>query len=339
MASIREIAKEAGVSPGTVSRVLNEDPSLSVATETRQRIIEIANARNYTKQKRLTRQIQIVTHASKEKEMIDPYYRELRLAIEKEVKHLNLTLKKTIRTNELTSIEQLKQVEKAGSVIVIGPFKQSVIQQLYTYNARLILINQIDAPSHIDAVSSDLYHSMEALLEELQNQGIEKVTYVGGETKIRDVGHAHDIVADARQRAYVNWCEKFNIHMDNYSSNWERQNGLEIGQHIAERETLPQIVITGNDVLAVGVLQGLQQAHIRVPQDVQLVSFNDSEITQYTAPMISSIRIPIEEFGRQAVRLAQDQMKGNRQVAIHMQLNTQLNYRESFLKAVSVDSE
>ena len=43
MASIREIAKEAGVSPGTVSRVLNEDPSLSVATATRERIIEIAN--------------------------------------------------------------------------------------------------------------------------------------------------------------------------------------------------------------------------------------------------------------------------------------------------------
>lgn len=91
-------------------------------------------------------------------------------------------------------------------------------------------------------------------------------------------------------------------------------------------------------MLAVGVLQGLQQAQIRVPEDVQLVSFNDSEITQYTAPMISSVRIPIEEFGRQAVRLAQDQMKGQREVAIHMQLNTYLNYRESFLKAVSVDS-
>ncbi|PWZ97558.1 hypothetical protein DD924_12210 [Staphylococcus pseudintermedius] len=178
MASIREIAKEAGVSPGTVSRVLNEDPSLSVATKTRQRIIEIANARNYTKQKRLTRQIQIVTHASKEKEMIDPYYRELRLAIEKEVKHLNLTLKKTIRTNTLTSIEQLQQVEKAGSVIVIGPFKQSVIQQLYTYNARLILINQIDAPNHIDAVSSDLYDSMQVLLESLQQQHVGKVAII-----------------------------------------------------------------------------------------------------------------------------------------------------------------
>lgn len=338
MASIREIAKEAGVSPGTVSRVLNEDPSLSVATKTRQRIIEIANARNYTKQKRLTRQIQIVTHASKEKEMIDPYYRELRLAIEKEVKHLNLTLKKTIRTNELTSIEQLQQVEKAGSVIVIGPFKKSVIAQLYTYNERLILINQIDAPSHIDAVSSDLYQSMQALLEELQERRVEKVAYVGGETKVRDISHTHDRIADARQRAYVDWCAQSNIQMDYYPSNWERQSGLEIGQRIAERGSLPQVIITGNDVLAVGVLQGLQQAHIRVPQDVQLVSFNDSEITQYTAPMISSIRIPIEEFGRQAVRLAQDQMKGQRQVAIHMQLNTHLNYRESFLKAVSVDS-
>ncbi|ELI5508204.1 LacI family DNA-binding transcriptional regulator [Staphylococcus pseudintermedius] len=338
MASIREIAKEAGVSPGTVSRVLNEDPSLSVATKTRQRIIEIANARNYTKQKRLTRQIQIVTHASKEKEMIDPYYRELRLAIEKEVKHLNLTLKKTIRTNTLTSIEQLQQVEKVGSVIVIGPFKQSVIQQLYTYNARLILINQIDAPNHIDTVSSDLYDSMQVLLESLQQQHVRKVAYVGGETKVRDVGQTHDTVADARQRAYIDWCAQTNAEELYYPSNWERHNGLEIGQRIAQSGALPQVVITGNDVLAVGVLQGLQQAQIRVPEDVQLVSFNDSEITQYTAPMISSVRIPIEEFGRQAVRLAQDQMKGQRQVAIHMQLNTYLNYRESFLKAVSVDS-
>ena len=62
------------------------------------------------------------------------------------------------------------------------------------------------------------------------------------------------------------------------------------------------------------------------------MSFNDSEMSQYTVPMISSVRIPIEEFGRQAVRLAQDLMKGQREVAIHMQLNTALQYRSSFPK-------
>lgn len=339
MVSIRDIAKEAGVSPGTVSRVLNEDPSLSVAASTRQRIRQIAEDRQYTKQKRMTRQIQIVTHASKEKEMIDPYYRELRLAIEKEVKHLNLTLKKTLRTHTLTSMDGLRQVEKAGAVIVIGPFKQSVIEQLYAYNPRLILINQLDAPRHIDTVSSDLYQSMFALLQELEQRDVSVVAYVGGETKVRDLGNGFDCITDARQQAYSDWCQTTHMRATYHPSNWERQSGLEIGQQLAKTSPLPQVVITGNDVLAVGVLQGLQQAQIRVPEDVQLVSFNDSEITQYTAPMISSVRIPIEEFGRQAVRLAQDRMKDQRQVAIHMKLTTALHYRESFLEADSIDSE
>ncbi|ARJ50435.1 LacI family DNA-binding transcriptional regulator [Staphylococcus lutrae] len=338
MVSIRDIAKEAGVSPGTVSRVLNEDPSLSVATETRERIIKIAHDRQYTKQKRLSRQIQIVTHASKEKEMIDPYYRELRLAIEKEVKHLNLTLKKTIRTHELNAVEGLKQVEKAGSVIVIGPFKQSVIAQLYAYNPHLILINQLEAPSYIDAISADLYQSMKMVLEEIEQRDVSVVAYVGGETKVRDIHQAHDRVPDARQLAYADWSRETNKTALYFSTNWERQSGFQLGQQLAQTQPLPDVVITGNDVLGVGVLQGLQQADVRVPEAVQIVSFNDSEITQYTAPMISSVRIPIEEFGRQAVRLAQDRMKGQRQVAIHMQLDTSIKYRESFLKAVSVDS-
>ncbi|MBT2830394.1 LacI family transcriptional regulator [Staphylococcus coagulans] len=332
MASIREIAKEAGVSPGTVSRVLNEDPSLSVATATRERIVEIANRLRYTKQKRLTRKIQIVTHASKEKEMIDPYYRELRLAIEKEVQHLNLTLKKTIRTHEITHHKMLERIQKAGSVIVIGPFKQSFIEQLYQYNERLILINQLDAPGDIDAISSDLYQSMKVLLSDIQKRQMESIVYVGGETKIRGIGSDYSLQLDARQRAYLDWCDLNQKAPVVYPSGWDRESGLEIGQKIAQQSTLPELIITGNDMLAVGVIQGLQQYGVHIPKDTQIVSFNDSEISQYTVPMISSVHIPIEEFGRQAVRLAQDLMKGQREVAIHMQLNTELQYRSSFPK-------
>jgi len=97
MASIRDIARQAEVSPGTVSRVLNNDPTLSVAKETRTRIHQIAQALQYEKVTRKNKRIQIITYASREKEMSDPYYREIRLAIEAEVKRLNLSLKHTIR--------------------------------------------------------------------------------------------------------------------------------------------------------------------------------------------------------------------------------------------------
>src|SRR5699024_5009353 len=97
MASIRDIAKEARVSPGTVSRVLNNDPTLTDAEETTKRIYDKAQNYQYKKAERKNKSIQIITYASRAKEMSDPYYREIRLAIEAEVKRLNLSLKRTLR--------------------------------------------------------------------------------------------------------------------------------------------------------------------------------------------------------------------------------------------------
>ena len=59
MASIRDIAKEANVSPGTVSRVLNNDPTLSVAATTRERIHDVAKRMQYQKVSRKTRQFKL----------------------------------------------------------------------------------------------------------------------------------------------------------------------------------------------------------------------------------------------------------------------------------------
>ncbi|REH77255.1 LacI family DNA-binding transcriptional regulator [Staphylococcus felis] len=331
MASIREIAKYANVSPGTVSRVLNEDPSLSVNPKTRERVRRVAQELNYNKQSRVSRQIQIVTHASKEKEMVDPYYRELRLAIEKEITQLNLTLKKTIRTDELKRLTELSQVEKAGGVIVIGPFQDEVIQKLQQYNTNIVLINQMKQPVYIDAISSDLYQAMTHLLTNLCQHGLSDVCYVGGQTKVRNIGkHHHQMIDDDRQNAYVDWCDKQHIRPHYYKTEWRRESAQDVVKKMMKRDDMPDVIIAGNDMLAVGIVQELQKNQYHVPGDVKVISFNDSEVAQYAVPMLTSVHIPIEEFGRQAVRLIQDRLKGQRQVAIHMTLETTIQYRDSF---------
>lgn len=329
MASVREIARQANVSPGTVSRVLNDDPSLSVSQATRDKINRIAQQLNYTKQARQSRQIQIVTHASKKKEMADPYYRELRLAIEQEVKALNLTLKKTIRTGDVHSFEVLEEITKAGGVIVIGPFEASVIQKLYDFNSNLVLINQLEAPRHIDAVSSDLYSAMFDVLDELNQRQFSRICYIGGETKIRQIGNQHLIRQDIRLKAFKEWSHQHEIEPNYYTTDWNRESAQNIVTIILSQKAMPEVIIAGNDMLAVGLLQELQYHHYKIPEQVKIVSFNDSEIAQYTVPMLTSVRIPIEEFGRQAVKLIQDRMKYQRKVGIHMVLDTSIHYRGS----------
>lgn len=87
MATIRDIAKLARVSPATVSRVLNYDQELSVAQETKQRIFEVAEDLNYTKHKRANKigkaVIRLVQWYDEAEELADLYYLSIRLGIEK----------------------------------------------------------------------------------------------------------------------------------------------------------------------------------------------------------------------------------------------------------------
>ena len=86
MATIKDIANLAEVSPATVSRVLNYDMELSVSQETRQKIFEVAEQLNYTKHKNKKKEVmtfRLVQWYDSEEELADLYYLAIRLGIEK----------------------------------------------------------------------------------------------------------------------------------------------------------------------------------------------------------------------------------------------------------------
>lgn len=203
MASIRDIAREANVSPGTVSRVLNNDPTISVAQNTRERIMSIAEKLRYEKVTRTNKSIQLITYASKEREMSDPYYREIRLAIESEVKRLKLSLKKTIRIDGTTQALDEQKIAKAGALIVIGNFSVEALEQLYAINPNLVVINNPQTPQYIDAVYSNIEDAMQNLLSKIQNTGHTNIGYMGGLHTTRDLtGNATMNDNDPRYKIY-----------------------------------------------------------------------------------------------------------------------------------------
>ena len=67
-----------------------------------------------------------------------------------------------------------------------------------------------------------------------------------------------------------------------------------------------------------------------IPEEVKLISFNDLEVIQYAVPSISSVHIPVDEFGRTAVRMAEERINNTRQIAIHVVVEAQLKARNTF---------
>lgn len=332
MASIRDIARQAEVSPGTVSRVLNNDPTLSVAKETRNRIHQIAQALQYEKVTRKNKRIQIITYASREKEMSDPYYREIRLAIEAEVKRLNLSLKHTIRIDGQQDHIDLNKIENAGAIIVIGNFSVDALNKLKTHNANMVVINNPNTPKSIDAVYSDLDDAMTELLNRILDKGLTKIAYIGGHHTIRELnGITTTNAADVRYQAYQSWCEKHDVEEIVLLNGWGKTQGEDaVKVYLESDHAFPQVFIAGNDMIAIGILQQLQLNKKAIPEEVKLISFNDLEVIQYAVPSISSVHIPVDEFGRTAVRMAEERINNTRQIAIHVVVEAQLKARNTF---------
>ena len=78
------------------------------------------------------------------------------------------------------------------------------------------------------------------------------------------------------------------------------------------------------------MMQQLFAEKISVPEQVQLISFNDLDILQYVSPSVSSVHIAIDEFGRSAVKMAEERIHNIRSVAHHIVVEAQLIERETF---------
>ena len=143
MVGIRDVAKRAGVSIATVSRVLNEDPTLSVTDETKRKIAESVNFIIMSKsplQKNLTN-IALITTVSEVDELEDPYFRTIRRGIQVEAEQSKVNLKKIIRLSE-TPLEQ-DDLLKCQGVLIIGQVLSSVIEEVSAINSNVVVIDDL----------------------------------------------------------------------------------------------------------------------------------------------------------------------------------------------------
>ena len=147
MTSIRDIAKMAGVSAASVSRILNNDDSFSINENTRQRVIETANKLNYSKDKNkrgvksnsddLT--IALIVRHEEDSERNDPYFLDIRRGIEREASKWRIRVVQAFRMRDKE--KDWNQLARYGAVIMIGEMTEEATKKVYDINHKLILVD------------------------------------------------------------------------------------------------------------------------------------------------------------------------------------------------------
>ncbi|GHC62543.1 LacI family DNA-binding transcriptional regulator [Neogemmobacter tilapiae] len=337
MVTLKEIAKEVGVSTATVSRVLNFDATLAVTPQTRQAIIETAEKLDYATPRArrggskaaappALAKIALVHFLGPEQELIDPYYVALRLGIESRCAALKLETVKVYHTDHMPDAALLKG---ADGVIAIGRHDGAEINWLRKHNRHIVFADFTPPGEEFDSVESDLGLATRRLLQALTDLHYRKIGFVGWVDQA--LGQTSE-QPEKRYLAYVDWMQahgRYDPSICLADQNTE-DSGYRLTRLILDRKTRPDAIITCNDNMAVGAYRAAHELGLRIPEDVAIASFNDISVAQFLNPPLSTVRLPAEEIGESAVDLLMERVAG-RKIGKRIALGSTMIWRGSCL--------
>ena len=308
ISSIREVAKRAGVSLGTVSNVLNR-PEI-VAKVTRQRvqlaIEEIGFVRNGSaRQLRAGRSQHIGLVVL---DVANPFFTEVARGVEDLANQAGYVV---ILCNSDDSVEKESHYlhvleEQRTQGVLITPV-QNDASYLQRFRQRGIAVVLLDRPSRIKdlcSVSVDDVRGGELAAAHLLIQGHERIAFVHGPLSIRQCADRRRGVLRAVKSAGL---DPDHALIDVTTSAQSAREGEESVEKLLSARIKPTAVFCANDLLALGLMRGLTRQGISIPRDVALVGYDDVEFASMLSTPLTSIRQPKYELGRTAAELLLDE--------------------------------
>lgn len=334
LVNIRDVARKASVSPGTVSRILNNDPSLSVNEKTREKVYRICEELNYIPRKYKNRSqrnsIGIISAISREEEIDDLYYRQIREKIVRSSKELNYRVDFMIYLPNLeNSWDRVKEVD---CIIVIGYIQQEIHQQIYQLNQQLIIVDDYYCSSEYSSVSVNFHKEMLDILDYVYSMGHRRIAFIGGKNQrlMLNNDHVPDGLGD-REQAYVDWITAHKLDCRAFiGKQWYAQSGYDLtNQLLKEEKELPTVIIAASDMLALGILRRLNEEKIEVPKNISICSFDDLEIAGFLTPSLTTLKIDIDKMVFWIMKLCQNMMSEKENLPTQIVLTGKLIERES----------
>ncbi|WP_026674563.1 LacI family DNA-binding transcriptional regulator [Alkalihalobacterium bogoriense] len=337
MSTITDVAKKANVSISTVSRVLNNDETITVMNETRERIIQIAEELKYSTPKKKTTkrkdttnnyQIGVIMYGSKEDENSDPFFLAIREGVEKQCEESGIAISELIRLRNSTPSSTLHELD---GIIVIGKIDPKEIEAVYPKSNHIVYINDSPNPKYYDSIISDLHMAASEVLHHLSSLGHEKIGFLGGYEYVqRFNNNKKKYVQETRREIYEKWMKEKKLYYPDYVflGDWTTVSGYSQIMAAIKKGNLPTAIFAASDPMAIGALRALNECGIRVPDDMAVASIDDIDIAGFLNPPLTTVKIYTEQMGRTAVNMLLERIHG-REVPVKIVFPTSLIIRES----------
>ncbi|MFZ4450692.1 catabolite control protein A [Salibacterium aidingense] len=301
--TIYDVAREAGVSMATVSRVVNGNPNVKPAT--RKKVLDAieglgyrpnAVARGLASKKTTTVGVIIPDISS-------IFFAELARGIEDiaTMYKYNIILCNSDQNKEkeIHLINTMLEKQVDGILFMGGEITEEHAETFKRSSVPIVLAATLDENREMPSVNIDYQQAAFDAVSELINSGVQRVGMVTG--PLEDPVNGYQ-----KFSGYKKACEELGHGFDENLvavGDYTYDAGLEAAQKLMGLDKAPTAIFAATDEMALGVIHGLQDTGVKVPEDVQVVGFDNTRLAQMVRPTLTTVVQPMYDIGAVSMRL------------------------------------
>jgi len=322
--TIKDIASQAGVSTATVSYVING--SRHVKADKQQRVLDVIARTNYqpnrvakslrTKKTNIIGVLvedilafpsaQIIGGISDYVEQTDYniLHSDLRM-LDSLYNKYDQVIHQKDKINQALSF--LVFGAKVDAVIYVGMFDRDITGIVTDMKKPIIIAYSTSNDTHAHSVTYENEESAAEITRHLIKHGHKHIAVI--------TGLSHTTPAQIRLKGINKALTEAGITLENEfvkNGDWERSSGYSCMKELLKnsQKQLPTAVIAMNDFMAVGAMDAIKEAKMRIPEDISIVGFDNRDVSDYVSPKLTTVEIDLKAIGFAAAQLAADKLNG-----------------------------
>jgi DNA-binding LacI/PurR family transcriptional regulator len=308
---MKDIAKICGVSPAIVSRVLNNDPKLTIRSDTRESVLktvkEIQYTPNYMASGLRTKKTGLIGLMLVD--FTNPFSGQLIRGTQDALSDSGI-LCMACETKEqpdlgIKWIEHLYERRIDGLIIATLKEEDTTIELLEKLQIKYVMASRVAMNSSAPSVSCDTYEGMCLAMRHLIELGHTRIAYIEGHVKTGPGAQ--------RKNAYLNTLKQFSLPFHDYyiiEANYSTESGGSAMWELLKLDKIPSAVIACNDAVAISALQAIGNANLKVPDDISIIGFHNISYSSTVNPPLTTIDTKTYEVGYKAAHMLIDLING-----------------------------
>ena len=330
-ATLRDVARVAGVHPGTVSRALNPQTRGLVNERTARRVLEAAEELGYRPNPiaRGLRTNRSHTIGVLVPDLMNPLFAAVVRGIEDGLREAGYTplIANTDNdaTRERVAYEAMSARQVDGFIAATAVRDHWLLADQVGAGAKVVLVNRRVDSDAIPAVTGNDHEGIRLAVEHLAELGHRRIAHVAGSQALYTGWSRHRGFLDAMRARRLEVDPGLVVFSDAFN---EREGARCCGELLDRRRDFTAIV-AGNDLLALGCYDALEERALRCPEGVSVVGYNDMPFVERFRPPLTTVRVPHYELGATAAALMLEQLRSREAPPRQLELAPELVIRGS----------